>query len=91
MTVGKSEMEVVGYILVGGGSTRFGRDKALVEVGGTPMLERMVELLWSVTKEVRLVAAPSKYAAVGQEKGRSAESSPRSKMQRRVLRMANGI
>src|SRR6266700_3594079 len=65
MTVGKSEMEVVGYILVGGGSTRFGRDKALVEVGGTPMLERMVELRWSVTKEVRLVAAPSKYAGVG--------------------------
>jgi len=65
MTVGKSEMEVVGYILVGGGSTRFGRDKALVEVGGTPMLERMVELLWSVTKEVRLVAAPSKYAGFG--------------------------
>jgi len=58
---------VVGYVLAGGGSTRFGRDKALVEVGGTPMLERMIELLRGVTKQVKIVAVPGKYVAFGAE------------------------
>jgi len=31
------------------------------------MLERMIELLQSVTKQVKIVAAPSKYAAFGAE------------------------
>ena len=65
MTVKESEAKIAGYVLAGGGSTRFGRDKALVEVGGTPMLERMVELLRRVTKEVKIVAGPSKYAKFG--------------------------
>src|SRR6266478_3701304 len=65
MTVKESEAKIAGYVLAGGGSTRFGRDKALVEVGGTPMLERMVELLRRVTKEVKIVAAPNKYAKFG--------------------------
>lgn len=67
MTAGKSEAGVAGYILAGGGSTRFGRDKALVEVGGTPMLERMIELLKSVTNQVKIVAAPGKYTVSGAE------------------------
>ena len=67
MTAGKSETEVGGYILAGGGSTRFGRDKALVEVAGTPMLERMIEMLRRVTKQVKIVAAPSNYAGFGAE------------------------
>ena len=67
MTAGKTETEVAGCILAGGGSTRFGRDKALVEVGGTTMLERMIELLRGVTKQVKLVATPGKYSAFGVE------------------------
>src|SRR5258706_15667192 len=65
MTAGKTETEVVGYVLAGGGSTRFWRDKALVEVGGTPMLKRMIELLRQVTKEVKIVAAANTHAAFG--------------------------
>jgi molybdopterin-guanine dinucleotide biosynthesis protein A len=57
--------KVGGYVLAGGGSTRFGRDKALVEVGGTPMLKRMVELLGRVTKGVKIVATANKYARFG--------------------------
>jgi molybdopterin-guanine dinucleotide biosynthesis protein A len=58
---------VAGYVLAGGGSTRFGRDKALVEVGGTAILARMIELLRYVTKQVKIVAVPGKYAEFGVE------------------------
>lgn len=65
MTAGKNEAEVAGYILAGGGSTRFGRDKALVEFDGQPMLARMMKLMRSVTKDLKLVATPEKYAEFG--------------------------
>ena len=45
MTAGKNEGGVAGYILAGGGSTRFGRDKAVVEFDGQPMLARMMKLM----------------------------------------------
>jgi molybdopterin-guanine dinucleotide biosynthesis protein A len=54
-----------GYVLAGGGSTRFGRDKALVEIDGAPMLSRMRALLGDVTKRVHVIAAPNKYAGLG--------------------------
>jgi molybdenum cofactor guanylyltransferase len=60
-----SEGSVRGYVLAGGGSTRFGRDKALVEMGGAPMLLRMSALLRVITNQVNVVAAPNKYAALG--------------------------
>ena len=60
-------LSVGGYVLAGGGSTRFGRDKALVEVGGMPMIARMIQLLQSVTQQVKIVAAAGKYAAFGTE------------------------
>jgi molybdopterin-guanine dinucleotide biosynthesis protein A len=56
---------VRGYVLAGGGSRRFGRDKALVEIDGKPMITRMCELLAGVAGEVRVVAAPGKYANLG--------------------------
>jgi molybdenum cofactor guanylyltransferase len=51
--------------MAGGGSARFGRDKALVELGGKPMLARMIALLQRVTKNVKLVAAGGKYTEFG--------------------------
>lgn len=45
MSLGKSENKVGAYVLAGGGSTRFGRDKALAELGGKPMLARMAGLV----------------------------------------------
>lgn len=57
--------KIAGYVLAGGGSTRFGRDKALVEIDGKPMLTRMCELLRGVASEVKVVAAPGKYASLG--------------------------
>jgi molybdopterin-guanine dinucleotide biosynthesis protein A len=64
-TDGSEKATVKGYVLAGGGSTRFGRDKALVEMDGAPMLLRMRVLLSSVTADVQVIAAPHKYAAVG--------------------------
>ena len=60
-----SEGLVCGYVLAGGGSTRFGRDKALVEMDGAPMLLRMRALLGEITKQVNVIAAPNKYSALG--------------------------
>jgi molybdenum cofactor guanylyltransferase len=67
MSAGNSELRIGGYVLAGGGSTRFGRDKALVEVGGLPMLGRMIGLLQSVTRNVKVVGAPEKYARFDRE------------------------
>jgi molybdopterin-guanine dinucleotide biosynthesis protein A len=55
----------LGYVLAGGGSTRFGRDKALVEIDGAPILLRIRALLGAVAKEVHVIATPHKYAALG--------------------------
>jgi molybdenum cofactor guanylyltransferase len=51
--------------MAGGASSRFGRDKALVEIGGMPMLARMIELMRSVTDDVKMVATPGKYSEFG--------------------------
>jgi|SRR5882762_9586615 len=67
MTSGKNELMIAGYVLAGGGSTRFGQDKALVEFDGKPMLVRIVELLRGVTKSTKVVAVRGKYEAFGGE------------------------
>jgi len=67
MTGVESRSLVRGYVLAGGGSTRFGQDKALAEIDGKPMLTRMCELLKGATSTVHVVAAPSKYASLGIE------------------------
>ena len=54
-----------GYVLAGGGSTRFGRDKALVEIDGVAMLLRMHALLSAVARPVNVIAPPFRYAALG--------------------------
>lgn len=50
-----------GFIQAGGGSTRFGTDKALVRLRGKTMLERTGELLASVCHDVTIVGPAGKY------------------------------
>jgi molybdopterin-guanine dinucleotide biosynthesis protein A len=64
VTGGGTSARVAGYVLGGGGSTRFGRDKALAQIDGKLMLIRMRELLDGVTTGVRVVAATGKYASL---------------------------
>ena len=58
---------VFGYVLAGGGSTRFGQDKALVEFEGNPMLLRMRELVAEVFGSAIVIAAAGKYDEFGVE------------------------
>jgi molybdenum cofactor guanylyltransferase len=53
--------------MAGGASSRFGRDKALAEVGGIPMIARMIEVLQRVAKKVTIVGPLEKYANFGVE------------------------
>ncbi len=67
MTDKSGELEVAGYVLAGGGSTRFGQDKALMEIGKTPMLARTLELVKSVTKNVKVIGSLERYGQFGFE------------------------
>ena len=57
--------KISGYVLAGGGSTRFGEDKARVIFDGRPMLSRTCELVAAVTGAVRVVAPPGRYEDLG--------------------------
>jgi molybdopterin-guanine dinucleotide biosynthesis protein A len=54
-------MSLFGFVQAGGGSTRFGADKALVQFEGKTLLARTVELVTSVCGEVKIVAPLGKY------------------------------
>lgn len=53
-----------GFVQAGGGSTRFGTDKALVQLDGKTMLQRTGELLATVCDGVKIVAPAGKYQGV---------------------------
>jgi molybdenum cofactor guanylyltransferase len=52
---------IAAYIMAGGGSTRFGQDKARATLAGQPMLTRMCDLLSAVSASIHIVAPPSRY------------------------------
>jgi molybdenum cofactor guanylyltransferase len=55
-----------GYVLAGGGSTRFGQDKALVELAGKSSLARMLEvLIESGVRETIVVGKKTRYGHLG--------------------------
>jgi molybdenum cofactor guanylyltransferase len=62
VTDARTAATVGGFVLAGGGSTRFGRDKALVRIGEKALLERLCSTLRAVTAGVTIVGSPEKYA-----------------------------
>jgi molybdenum cofactor guanylyltransferase len=62
MSITKTHIAPTGYLLAGGSSSRFGRDKAMAELDGVPMLARMIYLLQSASAKVKLVVPPGKYS-----------------------------
>lgn len=54
---------VLGYVLAGGASSRFGTDKALVELRGKSMLARTAEVVSSVCSDAAVVAPEDKAPA----------------------------
>jgi molybdopterin-guanine dinucleotide biosynthesis protein A len=52
---------VPGYVQAGGGSTRFGSDKALIQLARKTMLQRSVDLLSTACDPVKIVAATGRY------------------------------
>lgn len=62
-----SEETCAAFVLAGGASTRFGQDKALIQVDGQPMLMRLCAMLRGVTSQVAIVGSPQKYGSFGVE------------------------
>ena len=58
-------LAAAGFVLTGGESRRMGRDKALLELGGQPLVLRTVEKLIAVSGEVYLVGLPERYGHLG--------------------------
>ena len=56
---------VVAFVLAGGGSTRFGQDKALAPIGETPMITRLCILFEGWTSDLAIVGPAAKYGAFG--------------------------
>jgi molybdenum cofactor guanylyltransferase len=57
-----SNSNVRGYVLAGGASSRFGRDKALVRFGATPLLLQIGQLVRICTSQVAVIAGAQKYS-----------------------------
>src|SRR6476646_3246496 len=56
---------VAAFVLAGGASERMGQDKALLELGGVPMVTRATRLAQPYVASVAIVAPQERYAQLG--------------------------
>ena len=61
--------DVIGIVLAGGRSARFGADKLAVEVDGRPLLHHAIEAVAAVARSVIVVASPDVDPALPAELG----------------------
>jgi molybdenum cofactor guanylyltransferase len=54
-----------GFVLVGGKSSRMGRDKSLMPFGGMPLVLRVAEALAPLVRQVSLLGPPERYGHTG--------------------------
>jgi molybdenum cofactor guanylyltransferase len=54
-----------GFVLTGGRSSRMGRDKALLPIEGSLLVERTAERVRAAAGNVTLIGAPGRYAHLG--------------------------
>ena len=57
--------DIHGFVLAGGKSARMGQDKALLRLGGKPLVLRATEILRPFVGEVTLVAPAGRYEDLG--------------------------
>src|SRR5512143_2118542 len=54
-----------GFVLTGGRSSRMGRDKPLLSIHGSLLIERTAEVVRAAAGNVTLIGAPERYAHLG--------------------------
>ena len=55
--------DICGIILAGGKSSRYGRNKALIEIDGVPLIERVIRVLQDLFESVVLITnTPEEYS-----------------------------
>jgi molybdopterin-guanine dinucleotide biosynthesis protein A len=54
-------MKVAGFVLTGGRSTRMGRDKAMLPIGGQTLCEEIGDVVSSVAEKVFFIGHPERY------------------------------
>jgi molybdopterin-guanine dinucleotide biosynthesis protein A len=61
--------EIHAYVLAGGASSRMGREKALLEIGGVTMVERTARSVESLAGKAAIVGPPEKFHALAAKLG----------------------
>lgn len=61
----KRRSQVAAFILAGGLSSRMGREKGLLQIGGEPLVVRTARLIEPLATEVTVIGPPERYAALG--------------------------
>jgi molybdopterin-guanine dinucleotide biosynthesis protein A len=56
---------VSGFVLAGGQSSRMGRDKAFMQLGGRTLLAHALQSAMAATGSVQIVGSAEKFAAFG--------------------------